>query len=75
MFCYSKIRKCEAPVSSIAPVDNVNDYVLYHSLTGMASLQQVGGQLPEVPVLLPGEAKSFVNSCRFIGLIPSKGAV
>jgi hypothetical protein len=53
-----------------SPSRVVGDSVLYHSLLGMASLATslgFGTQLPEVPVFRPGEANSFLNTCRLVG--------
>jgi hypothetical protein len=44
-----------------------NDSVLYHSLFGLASQQQILGALSEMPVLRPSEANTFVNTCRLQG--------
>src|ERR1019366_6082674 len=37
----------------------MNDNVLYHSLLGLGTMQQVSGS-----VLRPSEASAFVNTCR-----------
>ncbi len=45
---------------------DANDNVLYHSLLGLGTMQQVSGS-----VLRPSEARAFVNTCRLVRTNPS----
>jgi hypothetical protein len=43
---------------------DVGDSVLYHSLLGLESPQQILGALSEMLVLRPSEAKTLVSTCQ-----------